>query len=169
MSDDTTATDAFHAVVAAATQINGLVESETSAGDVFQQVTSAVHAAAAIQTTLRGASFPDEPAFEPNKTPTDVYRVLLECYEQMRLLAASREIALVELRVSDADARYASLQDVSELAVLLSAEMRFALASWSGAPRALDAFDPGLKFPSHVHQRARFLLAILRDANTRAR
>jgi len=169
LPDDATPTDAFHEAVAAAGDVNGLVTMQTSPTDVFQQVTGAVHAAAAIHATLPGVKFPEEPAFEPNKVPADGYRVLLDCYEELRLLAASRQLPLIKLEVSKGNARDAAPDDVSELAVLLRAETRFVLSKWPNAGQALEAFDPGMKFPSHVHRRARLLLAILQDANARSR
>ena len=165
----TTPTDTFHAVVAASAEINNLLERRTRPGDVYVQVTRAVHAAAAIHRTLPGARLPEEPPFEPNKTAPDVYRQLVACYRATEQLAASGNIEIIELGVTEAGAHDVSSHDVSELATLLSEELRYVHASWPRAQAAFDAYDPGLKFPAHVHQRSRYLLSILEDSARRAR
>ncbi|MEM9190423.1 MAG: hypothetical protein AAGF12_14655 [Myxococcota bacterium] len=165
---DATPTDTFHAVVLASAEINHLLDRQTTPSDVYQRVTRAIHSSAAIHATLPGATLPNDPEFEANKTPQDVYRLLIECYREAVQLAARNDIELIELRATEADAGEASSHDVRELADLLAEELEFLRASWPDALPAFEAYDPGLKFPAHVHQRARYLRAILRAANERS-
>ncbi|MFK7992291.1 MAG: hypothetical protein AB8I08_40095 [Sandaracinaceae bacterium] len=167
-ADEAEPANTFHEVLLAKTEINALLQRHTGSSAVFQEVTAALHLAVAIQSRLGGA-LPEEPALEPFQTPSDVYRTLLSCYEVARELAATRDVSLVTLRVSEADAAEATDQDALDLATLLRSEMAHLHATWPDVEPAFRSHDPGFRVPSHVEQRARLLQLVLEDARQRAR
>ena len=71
-------------------QLNLLLDERFAPSDVFQQVTLAVGYTAQLLKPYPGAELiPEEPVFDPGKTPGDVYRRLLGCFENLREIAAA--------------------------------------------------------------------------------
>ena len=85
-----TPTDVFRSIVQANRQVNLLLDERFAPSDVFQQVTLAVGYTAQLLKPYPGAELiPEEPVFDPGKTPGDVYRRLLGCFENLREIAAA--------------------------------------------------------------------------------
>ena len=156
--------DVFNATIAAGTEIDHLLELRTSSSDVFQLVTSAVHIAAALHTTIPGGpNLPDEPPFEPNKMLSDNLGRLQDCFELVRPVGDSRGVYSLDLEFTKQIENRVSRSDVSDMASLVLEQLvglhrRFPDAS---APR--QAHYPGRRFPSHVYQRLGLLELILQD------
>jgi hypothetical protein len=164
--ESTTPSDVFNAAVAAGAEINGLLDSMTSASDVFQLVTSATHIAAALHTSVAGTgNLPDEPAFESGKMPADVLIRMRHCFDLVTQLAKVHGIAVLEFQMSAQQSVRGRVtpNDVSDMAALLVAELNDVHRSFRDARPAATAYYPGKLFPAHVYQRAGLLELILQD------
>jgi len=162
--ESTTPGDVFNAIVAAGSEINNLLRRETSPSDVFRLVTGAVHQAASLHATLHaGPSLPVEPAFEPDKTPADVYARLRRCFSLVREVAHSKEMETLHIVTAKDDLVRVTPNDVSDLAALLLEELIRLRRGFPDAKSAPRAYHPGRRFPAHVFQRAGFLEALLQD------
>ncbi len=162
--DGTSPTQVFNTIVLAGAEVNELLEHQTSPSHVFQQVTEAVHQAAALQASTPGAApMPDEPPFEPNKTPRDVYLRLQECFSLLQEIAAQRGQGTLRLKVSEEQAATAKPNDVSDLASLVVETLVHLHSLEPDSAEPPHAHYPGRKFPAHVFQRAGLLEAILVD------
>jgi hypothetical protein len=160
----TTPSEVFNAAIAASSQINNLLEQRMSPSDVFQIVTSAVHAAAVLHATIPGgANLPDEPVFEPNKMPSDVYMRMQSCYRMIRELAEQRGLAMLRFELGEERTKHVTPGDVSDLASLVVAELTSLHALYPTARASARAYYPGARFPAHVYQRVGLLEAILLD------
>jgi hypothetical protein len=162
--ESTTPSEVFNATVAASSEIDNLLEQRTSPSDVFQLVTAAVHTAATLHAALpAGPNLPREPAFEPNRMPSDVYMRMQTCFRMVRSLAAARGLAMLRFELSDERAKQVTPGDVSDMASLVVEELASLHALYPDARTPARAYYPGARFPAHVYQRAGLLEAILRD------
>ena len=127
-------------------------------------VTQAVHSAAAMHSSVRGGpSLPLEPDFVPNMTPTDVYARLVNCLQLAGKIASAKGIETLNFQLLEGEAREVLPGDVSAIAALLVEELAYLHSRTEGAGEAPRAYHPGLRFPSHVFQRAGMLERILKD------
>ncbi len=118
--DATTPSEVFNATIAAGSEINHLLDQRTSPSDVFQVVTAAVHAAAALHAAIPdGPRLPEEPAFEPNKLPTDVYMRMQQCFSLIRRLSEAHGIPMLQFEVTAERAEQVGPNDVGDLASLV--------------------------------------------------
>ena len=158
----TTPSEVFNATITAGSEINHLLQQQTSPSDVFQLVTAAVHAAATLHAILlNGPKLPLEPSFEPNKMPADVFAKMQSCFESVRQIAASVEMNTLSFEVSTAHT--VTPNDVADLAALVVEELSHLHLKFPGAKTPARAYYPGKRFPAHVYQRAGFLERILTD------
>ena len=83
-----------------------------------------------------------------------MYRLLIDCLNTVKLIAATSGLSIVTLEASEADIGAAHPSDVYDISSLLVAELAFLhqQAGTLDAPR--PAYYPGRKFPSDVYQRA---------------
>jgi hypothetical protein len=164
----TSPADVFHEMVAATADVNQLTRETTSPSDVYRIVTRGVHLAAAIQAAHPGAILPDEPPFEPNKVPSEVYQRLVDIFGLIERVAKVHELHVLDLQIKPESIKDASPLDVSELASVTTAELGFVHSHWPNVEQAQQAYFPGVRYPSHVYQRAGMLSAILTDILDRA-
>jgi hypothetical protein len=163
-SPDTVAADVFNAAVAAGSEINNLLAQQTSSSDVFQTVTSAVHIAASLHVKIpQGPSFPEEPPFQPNKSPYDVFMRMQSCFQLISQLAMEQGIDPLEFNIPAERALLVQQNDVSDMAFLLLEELNSVHRRIPNAPKATRAFYPGRKFAAHVYQRVGLLELLLKD------
>jgi len=162
--ESTMPSEVFNATVTASSEIDNLLEQRTSPSDAFQLATAAVHIAATLHATIPGGpSLPSEPAFEPNRMPSDVYMRMQTCFRMVRSLASLRGLAMLRFELSDEHARQVSPGDVSDMASLVVEELTSLHVLYPGARTPARAYYPGARFPAHVYQRVGLLEAILRD------
>ena len=162
--ESTTPSEVFNATIAASSEINNLLEQRTSPSDVFQLVTAAVHTAAVLHASIPGGpNLPDEPEFEANKMPSDVYMRMQHCYAIIRQLAVRRGIDMLSFELSEERAGNVAPSDVSDLASLVLEELNSLQALYPDARTPTRAYYPGSRFPAHVYQRLGLLEEILED------
>jgi hypothetical protein len=162
--ESTTPSEVFNAIMLANSEINNLLQRQTSPSDVFRQVTAAVHYAGAIHTTIsKVAFFPREPTFVPNKRPSDVYLRLQGCFTQIHEIAGAHGIPILTFNLPGEQARNVTPNDVSGLAALIVAELHYLHSQFPNSQPVAGAYHPGKKFPAHVFQRAGLLERILTD------
>ena len=156
--------EVLNATVAAGSEINNLLYARTGSSDVFQTVTSAVHIAASLHTIIPdGPSLPEEPPYEPYKSPYDVFMRMQSCFELISKLAAEQGIDVLDFDIPAERALLVKQNDVSDMAFLLLEELNGIHRRVPDAPQASPAFYPGKKFAAHVYQRVGFLERILQD------
>jgi hypothetical protein len=163
-SPDTVPAEVFNATVAAGNEINNLLSLETGSSDVYQTVTSAVHIAASLHIKIPdGPSFPEEPPFEPNKSPYEVFMRMQACFQLISELAMKQGIEPLEFNIPAERALLVQQNDVSDLAFLVVEELNGIHRRIPGAADPARAFYPGKKFAAHVYQRVGLLELILLD------
>ena len=163
-SEQTTPTEVFNAVVVTGTEINNLLQDRTAPSDVFQLLTSATHIAASLHATIPGKRYlPDEPDFEPNRMPADVFLRLRRCFDMVSQLAQLKGINTLDFSITDEVGLNVYPNDVSDMAALLVEELRSVHGKFPNARQPTHAYYPGKRFPSHVYQRAGLLEQILQD------
>lgn len=158
----TTMTEVFNAIIETGALVNILLDHMTNNEETFRLLTLAVHATMPLHQAHTRKMMPEAPVFEPNKLPEQVFVELETCFTLTAQIANRLGVDVLSLQEVEGR-RDASPDDVSELTVLLIAEIdRLLLASdLPRAPRRNLSF--GRKFPSHGLQRARLLRAILED------
>jgi len=162
--ESTTPSEVFNATVAAGIEVNNLLDERTSPSDVFQFVTGAVHTAATLHAMIPdGPPFPDEPAFEPNKMPSDVYVRMQHCLGLIRELSGHHGLSMLEFAIKAQAAARATPNDVGDLAVLIVEELAHIQQRVPGARTPISAHYPGRRYPAHVFQRVGLLERILGD------
>ncbi|MGI9473686.1 MAG: hypothetical protein ACR2NZ_19240, partial [Rubripirellula sp.] len=150
--------DVFEAITVANRQVNRMVERRFTPSDVFQQVTLGVSYCSSLLSLAPNAKrLPDNPPFENQKTPSDVYRRLIDCYRKIHAIADRSNIQMLELHVSNEDIDSAVPSDVYDIASLLLSELAHLHSIRGDLPPPRRVFHPGRTFPSHVYQRAGIL------------
>jgi hypothetical protein len=158
----TTPSEVFNATIAAGSELNQLLDQQTSPSDVFQLVTAAVHSAASLHADIPGGpKLPLEPPFEPDKAPADVFGRVERCFDLIRQIAASLGVETLRFEVSAAHT--VTPNDVADLAALVLEELDHLHLKFPDARAPARAYHPGKRFPSHVDQRAGLLERILAD------
>lgn len=147
----------FVALLQVSRQLNLLLVRHLSPGDVFQEVTAAVHYAARLLARFDGAErLPAPPPFERRRRPPDVHARLLHCKQLVANVGARSGVQFMHLDLTRLSPR-AVPSDVHDLASLISGQLAY-LHFRSGDPRTPpEALFPGRKVPSHVFQRAGLL------------
>ena len=162
--ESATPSEVFNASVVASSEVNNILQYRTSPSDIFRLVTESVHYAAALHTAIPdGPRLPPMPDFEPNKMPSDVYELMLECLSHVdEALTALGVQSLTVVNVRDLQSKVTP-NDVSVLAALLLEELTVLHSNVPEAGEPGQAYHPGVRFPSHVYQRASYLREILKD------
>ena len=158
----TTPSEVFTSIVQANRQLNLLLREQLSPSDVYQRVTLAVGLTARLLSRFPDATrLPPEPALERGKRSSDVYGQLTTCFHLVEsIMTASGQSTL---KVSDGAVLVdPGPSDVYHLAQMIVAELSH-LHHVSGDEKRPRAWYPGLRFPSHVYQRAGMLEAQLKS------
>ncbi|MFQ5671630.1 MAG: hypothetical protein ACE5G9_00920 [Nitrospinales bacterium] len=152
-----TPSDVFRSVVQGNRQINLLLVREFSPSDVYQEVTTAINYAAFLLRRFPDIEtrIPDAPPFESNKVPADVYRLLVKCFALIREISNLSGLTMLKWNdTEDTDKLVPS--DVYDIASLLISELHY-INQQAGNNPPPKSYFPGLRFPSHVFQRAGIL------------
>jgi hypothetical protein len=163
--ESTTPSEVFNATVAAGSAIDHLMDQQTSPSQVFQLVTGAVYSAATLHAIIpNGPTLPDEPAFEANKSPFDVFQRMLRCYVLIRELAdTAAGMDTLRFEVDPDQMTAVAPDDVEDLAALILEQLDAVHRAFPAASSQNRAYYPGRRFPAHVYQRAGLLEQILDD------
>jgi hypothetical protein len=135
--------------------LNTLLQSRFAPAEVYQQVTYGVGLTSTIMATvLTSNRLGTEPEFVRRKTPTQVYRKLIDIYSIIHdVIKISGENCLV-IAASEYKRENISPSDVYDLASLLVSELKYLHTLTPNVSPAKNSYYPGDKLPSHVFQRA---------------
>jgi hypothetical protein len=135
--------------------LNALLQSRFAPAEVYQQVTYGVGLTSTIMATvLTSNRLGTEPAFVRRKTPTQVYRKLIDIYSIIHdVIKISGKNCLV-IAASEYKRENISPSDVYDLASLLVSELKYLHTLTPNVSPAKNSYYPGDKLPSHVFQRA---------------
>ena len=161
--DDTTATQLFNSILEVAAEVDNLLDPSTRSSNAYVVATVLVHQAMQIHLTQTKRMMPDEPAFEPNKVPDDVYIELMSCFELVAKIAAQVGLPVVEIERLSSVKRAVHPNDVISLAVLMIAELDRMILLLGQKRRVFPEMAPRRKYPSHVLPRVKLLRSILAD------
>ncbi len=156
-----TPTDVFRSIVQANRQLNHLLTSPFSPGEVFAIVNlSNEYVAETLDRLVPGwrADAPPLPAYVEGKAPIDVFGRLTRCYAVVRQIAERSELAMLEFE-ADLD-QPITPSDVFDLASLVFSEIRY-LAAKIGVKKRYKFRPQTDKVPSDVYQQAQHLEALL--------
>jgi len=161
-----TSTDVFKIIMATNRQLNLLLERRFAPSDVYQLVTVGIGYASIQLSRLPSTTrIPDEPPFEINKKPSDVYFLLLECLDIISQMYEQADLEKLDIDSGHIDEHNITPSDVFDVASLIVARLDY-LYKYFGSSRApRKAFYPGRKFPSDVFQRTMILKAQLKQIN----
>ena len=164
-----TPSDVFVAIIQANRQLNLLLDQQFTPSDVFQQVTLAVGYTSRLLGQFPNASKtpPQTPEFERGKRPSDVYRLLIGCYELTRQIAVTSGLNMLILKSSESQIDTVTPSDVYDIASLVVSELAYLYAQMDEAQPPYDVYNPGRKLPSHAYQRAGVLEKQLIDLQKR--
>jgi hypothetical protein len=158
MPETTVPSDVFLSILNADRQLNSLLTEEFSMANVFQQVTVSVHhASRLLEQYGHSVATIAAPDFEEAKTPSEVHEKLLACFKIIRRLGSASDHNVLTVTVPDGGVGDVSASDVYDIASLLVAELAYFHSRIPDADPPENAYYPGLKFPSHVFQRAELL------------
>ena len=155
----TSPSDVFQEILITNQQLNFLMQRGFEPSDVYTQVTQAIGYATILLTPYPDAiPTPDPLAYIPNKSPGDVYFLLLTCLEEIQKIYASSNLSTLAIHAKQIDKDKITSSDVFDLASLLVARLNYLIQHFKNNEKPPKAFYPGRKYPSDVYQRASILL-----------
>lgn len=156
------ATDPFSAILNLNRRLDALLERHFAPSDVYMEITLAMgHAARLLARYPDAIRIPEEPPFEPNKRPADVYRRLTLCLQSIIRIFHKLDLPVLTLDASRTEAADPTPSDVFAIASLIVSQLDFLHRHLGIAATPHGSVYPGLKFPSHNYQRAGVLQAQL--------
>ncbi len=154
----TTPNDVFKAILSTNRQLNLLLERRFAPSDVYQKVTLAIGYTARQLARFPGVRrIPDEPPFEAEKRPTDVYFRLIGCLEIVSTIYEVAGIKALEINTSHIDEKSITPSDVFDVASLIVARLDFLHKKFMIRQMPREVFYSGRKYPSHVYQQTGIL------------
>ena len=163
------ATDLFTAILNLNRQLDSMLERHFAPSDVYIEVTLAIGYAARLLARYPDAiRIPAEPAFEPNKQPSDVYRRLIACLQSITRIFQALELPVLTIDTSRTDMAHLTPNDVFVVASLIVSQLDFLHKRLDIAKPPPQSAYPGLKFPAHTYQRAGILQAQLEQLECHA-
>ncbi len=147
-------TDVFHQIVMANRELNNLLEQRFSPSDVYREITVAITYMSRLLDSPGSVSTPPKaPKFERRKRPTDVYRTLVDCFEDIHVIGEKSGVRMLDLKVHEDRVEYVEPSDVYDIAALLVSELAYLHTRRRDATPPRKVYNPGRKLPSHVYQR----------------
>lgn len=159
-SESVTTTDVFNQILKTGALLNLLLEKRTGPDDNYAILTFSLNQALKLHSHFSRKLMPDEGLIEQNKTPEDVLIELRATFGELRKLGLLVDVSMLTVKRTDLD-RTATPDDVSEIAVLLAAELGRILIVAKIDPAIDGAWVGGGKFPSHSVRRVKMLRQIL--------
>lgn len=155
-------TDLFTAVLNLNRQLDSMLERHFAPTDVYTEITLAVGYAARLLARYPDAiRIPDEPPFEPNKLPSDVYHRLIACLQIITRIFHILDLPVLTIDIGQTDAAKLTPEDVFAVAALIVAQLDFLYKRMGIVKPPPQGIYPGLKFPAHGYQRVGILQAQL--------
>lgn len=155
-SASVTPSDVFNSIVVVDRQINAMLLRRTSPGDVYREISLAIHYSARLLARFDGVErLPNGPPFVRAKLPLHVFQRLTANFAKVREIAQLSGLSVLDLQTGIAQRTRPG--DVYDLATLLVSELAYVHANIRGAPPPVPVHHPGIRFPSHCFARAGML------------
>lgn len=154
----TPSVDIFRMILKTNRQLNLLLQQKFRPSDAYMQVTKAIGYATKLLTSYPDSiPIPETPPFVPNKSPGDVYFLLLTCLEELKKMNAVVHFPNLVIDASSIDRQNVTPSDVFDLTSLVVARLDYLYQRLAVDDTTLEAYYPGHKYPSDVYQRAGIL------------
>ncbi len=154
----------FNAILDLNRQLNLLLERHTSPSDVYKEITLAMGYSARLLARYPDAiRIPEEPPFEPDQQPRDVYLRLIECLQSVVRIFDKLGLAILKIDPSRTDLDSLQPSDVYLVVSMIVSQLDFLYKHLGIAKPPPQPVYPGLKFPAHSYQRAGILQAQLQQ------
>jgi hypothetical protein len=155
ITDKKSPSDVYMSILRINRQVNVLLAQPYLPSDVYQETTTALYYTLSLQEKIPGLRLLKEPEFVPGNMPRDVYAEMLSMYKDLSKLLSRSNIKTLTLKAIHSEKIQPS--DVYDIIVLINSQLAYLHARTKGVRGVHPAVYPGVKFPSHVLQRARFL------------
>ncbi len=156
--------DIFTALLDLNRQADLLLERHFAPSDVYMEITLAIGYAARLLARYPEATrIPEEPPFEPNKQPSDVYQSLISCLRSISRITQALGFAVLDIDTRQTDMTQLTPGDVFVVASLVVSQLDHLYKQMGDGKAPPQAFYPGRKFPAHSDQRAGILQAQLQQ------
>jgi len=154
-TENKTPTDVFKLIVSINRSLNTLLVRDFEPADVYQNLTAGISLSHEILVTTQSQNpLGNDVAFVRRKTPTDVYRKLLQLYSIVEYICARSNRQCLTIDPMESQRVDVTPSDVHDLASLLVAGLSYLHSQTKEAGLPKSAYYPGKKLPSHVYQRA---------------
>lgn len=166
-----TSTDVFNQILTTGALLNQLLEKRTGPDDNFGILTISLGLSLKLHAHFSRKLMPDEGPLEKNKTPDDVLIELKATFEELRKLGNLVNVSMLTIKRTGI-VRTATPDDVSEIIILVAAELGRILIATKMNPAIDGAWVGAGQFPSHNVRRVKMLRQILSetaDAATQVR
>ncbi|MBL4633497.1 MAG: hypothetical protein JKY56_06485 [Kofleriaceae bacterium] len=157
-----TGADVFNQILTTGALLNQLLEKRTGPDDNFGILTFSLIQALKLHSHFSRKLMPEEGALEKNKTPEDVLIELKTTFEELRKLGALVNVSMLTIRRTGR-VRTATPDDVSEILVLVAAELGRILIATKINHTIDGAWVGASQFPSHNVRRVKMLRQILSE------
>ncbi len=148
--------DVYQSLLLTIRQLNQMLrEKPYTHSDVYQEITTALYSLLNIYTSFPGLQMQKQPAFKAGKKSEDIFIELINTYQTIRKIMQLSDFRMLEL--SALSAPEIQPEDIYELAVLITSEIKFLHSKTVPEKTVHTAAYPGIKFPSHVLQRLTYL------------
>lgn len=155
----TTPTDVLNSMLKTNQKINNMLYKQFLPSDVFEQITLAItYTQALLERIDSEILIPSSPPFEKNKTPTDVYKILIECIQTLQRISEASGQKMLKIYINENALHQVEPSDVFSLARIIVAEVQYFNTLLSQDQSLFQTYYPGYKTPSDVYQRAGILL-----------
>lgn len=154
LEPDIVPSQVFNSIIAANAELNQLLDQKFAPGDVYMQVTTAIaYMARLLDSPGNPSTPPGPPPLERRKRPSDVYRKLIMCFEEIHQVGEQSGVTMLDLKVDEDQIARVEPSDVYDVASLLVSELAHLHSRRAGALPPRKVYNPGRKLPSHVFQR----------------
>ncbi|MDG4552742.1 MAG: hypothetical protein P9E24_00625 [Candidatus Competibacter sp.] len=156
--------DNFTALLDLNRQVDLLLERHFAPSDVYMEITLAIgYAARLLARYPEAIRIPEEPPFEPNKQPGDVYQRLIHCLRSIAHIAQILGFTVLDIDTRQIDMTRLTPGDVFMVASLIVSQLDYLYKRLGDDQPLPHTFYPGRKFPAHSYQRAGILQAQLQQ------
>lgn len=157
-------TDVYLTLQEVERQVDVLLNAQPRPCDVFSEVRAALTRVRTIGRLVGVREWPGLPQFVRRKSPADVCRTLLHCFERVQSIAEEENVETLHTVQAIGDSledERITTSDVLPVIRLLNAELRYLHDQLGSATKIRRHVNPSRVFPSHVDQQARHLLECL--------
>jgi len=154
--------DVYQMIMVASQHLNVMLSQPYMPSDVFQEITTSIYLSFRINQKLGVSMAKESPKWIGGKRPKDVYGEMLGVYATISQIMQKKGVNTLVLKPKQGS-RNIYPGDVYDLAVLVNSQLTY-LYSTMSEESVHEAVYPGVKFPSHVYQRAEFLHLQLKES-----